>query len=386
MCIRDSFLEVVGNGGSVAPTYDLRINAFGGSAPTDPLADFAEANGGNNSLGKAYQLGGATALTLLGGLHNLSFNAADLQGTTAGGDWFRVDAARTTQANANQVSIVDTASHAGDLDLRVFDVNGNLLNESITRGSSAETVSFAQQPFDIYVQVFSTSGVVTPNYTLSILNVPASSTEGGPGNDVLVDTSAGGATLRGRGGDDSLDGGVGVDTAAYDGARSASTLVRTGSGWTVSSVAEGMDTLVNIERLGFSDVSVALDLSGNAGTVAKTLGAVFGASAVLNPTFVGVGLHFVDSGMSADNFMQLAINARLGAGASNQAVVDLLFTNIVGFAPSAEQSAGLVSLLNSNTYSVGALGVIAADLSLNTSRIDLVGLEQRGLEFMPYLA
>ncbi len=42
-----------------------------------------------------------------------------------------------------------------------------------------------------------------------------------------------------------------------------------------NSGTDGTDTLTNVERLKFSDFSVAPDVSGYAGTTAKILGAVF---------------------------------------------------------------------------------------------------------------
>jgi hypothetical protein len=79
-----------------------------------------------------------------------------------------------------------------------------------------------------------------------------------------------------------------------------------------------------------------LDLSGNAGNVARILGAVFGKAAVANETYAGIGLYYMDGGMSYEGLMQLAINARLGGGASHRAIVGPLQTNVVGSALSGE--------------------------------------------------
>ena len=48
------------------------------------------------------------------------------------------------------------------------------------------------------------------------------------------------------------------------------------------------DTLVNVERIQFSDTSLALDISGNAGQAAKILGAVFGPASVKDSDPVGI--------------------------------------------------------------------------------------------------
>ena len=211
--------------------------------------------------------------------------------------------------------------------------------------------------------------------------------------DILIGTSAadridglgGNDQLRGGAGKDDLNGGSGIDVAAYDSARIGVSFVSTFTGYTVtSSLLDGIDTLSNIERLKFPDISVALDLSGNAGTVAKILGAVFGRDAVFNEEYAGIGLYFMDGGMSYASLMQLAIDARLGPGASHQAVVDLLYTNVVGVPPGDADRAYFVGLLDTNVYTVASLGVMAADIDLNLVNIDLVGLAQQGLEYAPY--
>ncbi|MBE0550739.1 MAG: cadherin-like domain-containing protein [Rubrivivax sp.] len=192
--------------------------------------------------------------------------------------------------------------------------------------------------------------------------------------------------ITGGPGNDMIDGGDGVDTAVYSGARGAYRLTRTDYGWDVDDTrgTDGSDKLSNVERLQFTDTSVALDLAGNAGTVAKILGAVFGRAEVANEVYAGIGLYYIDGGMSYESLMQLAIDARLGTGASHPAVVDLLYTNVVGSPPSPGEKAQFVSLLDTHAFTVAGLGVYAADFFLNLDNIDLVGLTQRGLEFVPF--
>lgn len=144
-------------------------------------------------------------------------------------------------------------------------------------------------------------------------------------------------------------------------------------------------TWLNVEKLNFLDLSVAWDLYGNSGQVAKTLGAVFGKDAVNNKSFVGIGLHFVDElNFSYASLMELAINARLGANASSAQVVDLLYTNVVGQEPDATTRKAFTDLLDNGTFTVSGLGVLAADTEMNKVNINLVGLAQTGLEYTPF--
>jgi hypothetical protein len=146
----------------------------------------------------------------------------------------------------------------------------------------------------------------------------------------------------------------------------------------------GTDTLHSIERVQFQDKSFAFDVSGAAGEVAKILGAVFGKAAVANQAYAGIGLYYKDTlSFSYAALMQLAIDARLGAGASHAAVVDLLYTNVVGQAPSSADRDYFVGLLDNHAYTVASLGVLAADTGLNADNIHLTGLVQSGLAYQP---
>lgn len=178
-----------------------------------------------------------------------------------------------------------------------------------------------------------------------------------------------------------VDGAAGTDTAVFSKARASYTVAVGSSSVTVGDTGGSNVALSNVERLEFSDASLAIDLAGKAGQVAKTLGAVFGAAAVRNAEYAGAGLELLDGGMSYESLMQLALELRLGAGATSTQVVDLLYTNVVGIAPSAADRAPLVALLDGRSLSAAALGVIAADTSLNAANIDLVGLSTAGLVF-----
>lgn len=71
-------------------------------------------------------------------------------------------------------------------------------------------------------------------------------------------------TFYGRGGNDILTGGSERDTAIYAAQRSAATITRNSDGTvTVSSAADGTDTLRSIERLQFADKSVALAVASH---------------------------------------------------------------------------------------------------------------------------
>jgi hypothetical protein len=126
----------------------------------------------------------------------------------------------------------------------------------------------------------------------------------------------------------------------------------------------------------------AYDISGNAGNVAKVLGAVFGKASLANKTYVGIGLSLVDKGMSYSDLAALALNAA-GSTTPDQ-IVTTLWTNVIGSAPSTSDKAPFIQMLASGTK-VGDLAVMAADTSFNTTNINLTGLAQTGIEYTPAL-
>lgn len=203
----------------------------------------------------------------------------------------------------------------------------------------------------------------------------------------IISGGAGADTLTGFGGDDTLIGKESTDAAIYlNISAEYDTKKNIDGAWTIkqrNSGSDGTDILINIERIKFSDSSLALDLDGNAGITAKILGAVFGQESVSNKTYVGIGLSLLDGGMSYEALMQLAINAALGADAANYtAVVDLLYENVAGFAPPSADETYFVGLLDSGAYTVASIGIMAADTALNQANVDLVGLSQTGLEYL----
>jgi hypothetical protein len=206
---------------------------------------------------------------------------------------------------------------------------------------------------------------------------------GGSGADALSGGAAG-DLLTGLGGNDTLQGFDGLDMAVYAGARGSHTVAAVQGNITIADAtgSAGTDTLISVERARFSDGKLAFDLAGNAGDVAKVLGAVFGAAAVNNQQYAGIGLAYADGGMDIAALMSLALQVQLGANASNEAVVNLLYANVIGSAPPAGFLAEYVGYLASGQFTQASLGVMAAETSFNTGNIDLVGLAAHGLAYV----
>ena len=95
--------------------------------------------------------------------------------------------------------------------------------------------------------------------------------------------------------------------------------------------------------------------------------------------FVGIGLDLKDDGMSYVDLAELAINET--GKSTPEDIVALLWTNVVGSPPNAQQAQPFVDMLN-NGMTIGELGVLAADTDLNVTNINLVGLADTGIGYI----
>lgn len=288
---------------------------------------------------------------------------------------------------------VDTLVVTNQRNIMAFSNQGSLID---LRPGAMSGIGFASPEAAGYSQIFTSggglthftyrgSGVVAVAYGVTIENVVATDL-----SERITGNAANNRFTSGKG-SDVLDGGDGRDTSVYLRPMAEYTLAKTSTGFTVTDKSFStlsrfenffFDTLTSIERLEFTDVKLALDLSGNAGTAAKILGAVFGKASLSSREYVGTALNLLDNGMSYRSLMDAALNAKLGAGADSAAVVNLLFNNIVGAAPSASDLATYTGLLNSGQLARADLAVSAADHALNAANINLVGLATTGIEYI----
>jgi hypothetical protein len=183
------------------------------------------------------------------------------------------------------------------------------------------------------------------------------------------------------GGTATIDGGAGIDTVFFNGGLSTYSVSHTSGGVTVSGNGQTAN-MVNVERLHFTDMSVALDMSGHAGTVAKLIAAVFGSSYLGVSQYVGLGLNLMDSGMSEQSLADLAVHTvlfqNLAGSTSNTDFVKLVYHNVIGVDPSASELSTYVGMLDSGQQTQASLAVMAAETSQNQAH--LVGV-QAGIDF-----
>ena len=267
----------------------------------------------------------------------------------------------------------DWITYAGGKEIAIIDLRegeGSYIGNSVLAFDSAQNPDLAMNVWIAYNVVIenATGGV---NDDLLIGNDHANTLIGGEGADDFI----------GRKGDDVLQGEGGIDTAIYNGQRTQYVINKTQEGYTLvdSSGGDGSDTMVGVERLEFGDIGLALDLDGNAGLVAKLLGAVFGADAIDQADYVYAGLSLLDTGTTTDALATLALNV---AGIqSNDGLVTLLWQNLFGGVPTQNEKIPYVQMLDQGEITQAGLTQAAANTTINQANIDLVGLAQNGIEF-----
>ena len=298
-------------------------------------------------------------------------------------------------------------------------------HETIWDGGGADTIRYdGSRPAQIDLQDGHGSTIGQPVYTQTLAGATIRQIQnvwiaygtsienalGGQGSDVIsgnaldndLDGRSGSDTITGReGGDrltggsgnDFLDGGLGTDKAVYEGPRSGYSIAAAASGHTVQALTglEGLDTVIGVERLDFSTGSVALDLGLDqaGGETALLLGAVLGNSAMrTNLPLIGLGIALFDQGLSLQQLsgmvMRLPIwDALTGRSqATNSDIASYLVSTITGRPPDAPLLNSVVAALDSEAGATqGTLLAMAATCAPNQLQIDLVGLQQTGLDF-----
>jgi Ca2+-binding RTX toxin-like protein len=213
------------------------------------------------------------------------------------------------------------------------------------------------------------------------------------GNDTLIGNDLVNR-LTGGGGNDTLVGGAGYDMALFSGPRSAYSVARSGSQLSVldSTAKDGADQLSEVERLGFADGYVAMDLGKGeaAGKTALLVGATLGLAGLTNTLALGYVISYFEATskptllMGAQIIVDNGITASLAGGPGNAKFVNLIYNNVVGVAPDAATLGLLTGLLDSGQYNQASFLAAVAELPLNQDHIGLIGLATTGLLYLPF--
>jgi hypothetical protein len=209
--------------------------------------------------------------------------------------------------------------------------------------------------------------------------------------------STGNDALTGSTGSDTIDGGAGVDTAVYSLSRSNFALSKTSTGFTLTdnTGVNGTDTLLNVERIKFSDGAIALDVGAtqSAGQTALLIYAVIPGNPgyeLSKQPILGAVLDLFDQGYSMETLsgavMRLPIWDILTGKVTptNSDIATYLLSHVNGVAPDATTLANAIAALNTETdfATQGHFLWHLAESAENQSHIGLVGLASTGLAYM----
>ena len=276
-----------------------------------------------------------------------------------------------TQSESLSYKISNVGDSQSIGDLITGDFNGDGVTDLVSLTSIRKSSNSAENEWAVLLH--------QGNYLTSFNNEVR-----GTASDDTLSSNNGLNIFRGLAGNDLISGTLDfINSAAYFGARSDFSL-KIVNGLPVEVADkfgnEGTDSLKSVERLVFSNLSVAFDITGNAGTTAKLLGAVFGKDSLTNKQYVGIGLSLLDAGMSTTTLASLAVDA--ANLKTNDQIVSTLWKNVFGTTASNSDKAPYVKLLDDG-MSPGTLAWLAADTTFNKVNINLVGLAQTGIEYIP---
>lgn len=205
--------------------------------------------------------------------------------------------------------------------------------------------------------------------------------------DDFVSTYEGNDSTFLKSGNDMFDGGVGIDTSIYSGKRD--NYIITSSKEAVSVIdrtgVDGSDSLLNVERLKFTDATIALDVDGGAGSVYRLYQAAF--NRVPDLSGLGFWIAQADKGESLSSIAAQFVRSSefqnmYGATATNEKLVNTLYQNIL-HRPGEQGGIDFwVGLLNSG---VSKEQVLSGFSESAENKAALLGLMQNGFEYDPWM-
>jgi hypothetical protein len=343
------------------------------------LHEIAHALGLQHPLPETDTSGATVLLNTFSSINNTVM--LDVSAATAGGSWptwfgsFDLQALRylygtRTYASGNDTyAVIDATSSMTIVDdggMDTLDASNVSVSVSIDlRAGKSSSIGMETDGTSKFNNVAIAAGSLIENVM------------GSPFDDVIIGNAQNNQVTF-MGGNDIVDGQAGVDLIRLWNTSTEFTVAKdtTTGYWNVAAAnnTTGSMELQNTERLLFSDTSWALDTGDaqSAGRTAKILGAVFGKEGLANMTYRGIGLFYFDYGMSYEALTLLALDARVGPGASKETVAQLLQANVPGL------------VVNAGAYSTTtAMAIFAQESDLNKTMVDVVGLATAG---MPYFA
>ena len=198
-----------------------------------------------------------------------------------------------------------------------------------------------------------------------------------------LDGGAGNDQITGAGGNDTLNGGAGTDTAVFSGNRANYTIIKTSTGWTVSSTAEGVDTLADIERFTFADAATRLDISGTPGQAYRVYQAAFNRTPDNGGLKYWIGLMdggYTLAGVASGFIASAEFKSLYGSNPTNELFVSKLYDNVLHRTPDEGGYNYWVGLLNTNK--IDTISTLINFSESPENQAGVIGVIQNGIELI----
>jgi serralysin len=328
----------------VAPTQNVARNAAGyvtGSTPA--LFGIGEAGATIKVFSGATLLGttvvdangffSATLSPLANGSYTVFSTATDAAGNVSGASAslsFNVDAtppavptAVVTPPGSGNQAVFSGTGEAGST-ISLINTGNIVLGQTTVGAGGAWSIGPPALPNGAYSVTVQSSDIADNTTNASApLAFSINSTLNRTG-------TAGRDTLTTSAGNNALDGGAGIDTAVYTGARAGYTIAKFIAGFTVT--GDGSDALYNMERITFADTAVALDIAGNGGQAYRLYRAAF--DRVPDKGGVGFWIDVMDKGLSlqavaAYFLISDEFKSTYGSNLTTPQFIDELYDNVL---------------------------------------------------------
>ena len=288
--------------------------------------------------------------------------------------------------NNSDLAYVQSYQFSGEEKLKEFATSGpaKLVPVDIGNDGMVDFVGFVSTPFHSWPQVEQqyTYAYVSKSIKPLGRNVQNESLVGTSGNDKIFGFD-GNDLIKGAKGDDNINGGLGIDTAIYDGTSANATIRKISTGYTVVSSAGGNDTLANIERLQFSDKTIAFDIDSVAGQAYRIYQAAFNRTPDNGGLKYWIGL--MDGGVSLPTVSSAFIasaefKALYGVNPTNEVFISKLYDNVLHRAPDIGGYNYWVGLLN--TKKIDNTSTLINFSESPENQAGVIGVIQNGIELL----
>ncbi|CAN7478373.1 DUF4214 domain-containing protein [Pseudoduganella sp. LjRoot289] len=390
----------VGGGGTLeVDSYAGTLALYDASGSFQPLATMSGMKAGYYSATASksgdYYLNVAPyrySSTPLTGSYTL--HATDLSGDTTGPAVTAFSPAKGgtgASLSANIVLGFDEAVRRGDGLIRLLDSSGAAVETFNSYSGGTATVSgntltinpaAPLRPNTEYTLELANGSLIdlagnkyagSSNYSFTTVAAVA---VGGSGNDTMV----------GLGNGRRLNGADGIDTVVYANSSSNYTVIHINSETKVSQYSGGAlgDMLSNVERLLFSNTSVALDIDGSGGQVYRLYQAAFNRAP--DKSGLGYWMAQMDAGAPlkdvAGAFIGSAEFQKLyGSGQSDAAYITSMYSNVLHRAPDQAGVAFWGDSLAQGTSRANMLTDFSESAENQLAALKLIG---NGFEYTPY--